>query len=95
MPETVYQRVVLKLSGEALAGEGGIGLDFPRVRSLARDLGALTRLGTELLLVIGGTIALTVFRKRRLTSAGIAADLSDEEEAALQKILAQRDGGQG
>ena len=54
MPETVYQRVVLKLSGEALAGEGGIGLDFPRVRSLARDLGALTRLGTELLLVIGG-----------------------------------------
>ena len=53
---------------------------------------ALLWLTPALLLVIGGTIALTVFRKRRLTSAGIAADLSDEEEAALKTILSRRDG---
>jgi len=53
---------------------------------------ALLWLTPVILLVVGGTIAFAVFRKRRLTNTGIAADLSDEEEAALRKILAERDG---
>jgi uridylate kinase len=49
-----YRRVVLKLSGEALAGEQGFGISPPVVDRLTNELQALHEVGAELGLVIGG-----------------------------------------
>ena len=49
-----YKRVVLKLSGEILAGEAGYGID-PRVAaSIAEQVREVQDLGVELAIVIGG-----------------------------------------
>lgn len=50
----VYHRALLKLSGEALAGERGFGLDFQVIGRLTDELKAVQGLGVELGLVIGG-----------------------------------------
>ena len=47
-------RVLLKLSGEALAGEKKTGFDEPTVVGVARQVKELTELGTQVGLVIGG-----------------------------------------
>ncbi len=52
--EAHYRRVLLKLSGEALGGEEGSGLDPDRLRALARELAEARTLGVELALVVGG-----------------------------------------
>ena len=43
----VYRRVVLKLSGEAMAGDQGFGLDLDVVQRSARDIRALCELGVQ------------------------------------------------
>ena len=52
--EPRYQRVLLKLSGEALAGEQRIGFDFDTVERLADEVKSVLALGVKLGLVIGG-----------------------------------------
>ncbi|MCC6244457.1 MAG: UMP kinase [Gemmatimonadaceae bacterium] len=49
-----YGRVLLKLSGEALAGERGVGFDFERIGFFADQIVDVARLGVQLGLVIGG-----------------------------------------
>jgi uridylate kinase len=49
-----YPRVLVKLSGEALAGDKGIGFDFDTINRLADEIAAVVRLGTTVGLVIGG-----------------------------------------
>ena len=49
-----YRRALLKLSGEALAGETGAGIDFAVVERLADEVKAVRALGADLGLVIGG-----------------------------------------
>jgi uridylate kinase len=49
-----YQRVLLKISGEALAGDKGFGFDPETINKLADDLLEVLALGTTLGLVIGG-----------------------------------------
>ncbi len=49
-----YPRVLLKLSGEALAGERGYGLDFDTMREFARQVKAISELGAQIGMVIGG-----------------------------------------
>ncbi|HEX2718141.1 MAG TPA: UMP kinase [Gemmatimonadaceae bacterium] len=49
-----YQRILLKLSGEALAGERGFGFDFDVVNRLAGEIKAVADTGVGLGLVIGG-----------------------------------------
>jgi uridylate kinase len=49
-----YRRALLKLSGEALGGEKGRGLDFGVVESFAEDIKAVVALGVRLSLVVGG-----------------------------------------
>ena len=49
-----YKRVLLKLSGELLAGEKHIGIDFGTVRDFAVKLAEIRNAGIELPLVIGG-----------------------------------------
>ena len=54
MVEPVYRRVVVKLSGEYLAGSQGYGIDQPTVDRIASDLIAAQKQGTEIAVVIGG-----------------------------------------
>jgi len=49
-----YTRALLKLSGEALAGEKGSGLDFHAVQAFAEEVKAVHALGVHLSLVVGG-----------------------------------------
>jgi len=50
----VYRRALLKLSGEALAGEAGVGLDFSVLERLTDEIKAVRALGADLGVVIGG-----------------------------------------
>lgn len=52
--ETGYKRVVLKLSGEALAGEKGYGIDPNVVNSIARQIKEVLEHGLEIAVVNGG-----------------------------------------
>ena len=54
MAELAYRRALLKLSGEALAGERGFGTDFSVVERLADEVKQVHALGVDLGLVIGG-----------------------------------------
>jgi uridylate kinase len=49
-----YSRALLKLSGEALGGEKGVGLDFRVVEAFAEEIKAVHALGVRLSLVVGG-----------------------------------------
>lgn len=49
-----YTRILLKLSGEALAGDRGVGFDFERIGSFADQIVEVARMGVQLGLVIGG-----------------------------------------
>ncbi len=49
-----YQRILLKLSGEVLAGEGSFGLDPARVRDLAAEVAEVAKTGVQIGLVVGG-----------------------------------------
>jgi uridylate kinase len=49
-----YTRALLKLSGEALAGDKGSGLDFHAVEAFAEEVKAVHALGVHLSLVVGG-----------------------------------------
>ncbi len=52
--ELKYRRVLLKLSGEALAGNQGFGLDYEVVRRICSSVARCAKLGCELGVVIGG-----------------------------------------
>lgn len=49
-----YPRVLLKLSGEALAGDKGFGFDFDTIREFARQVKAISEMGAQVGMVIGG-----------------------------------------
>lgn len=49
-----YSRALLKLSGEALAGDKGSGLDFTVVENFAQEIKAVHAMGVDLSLVVGG-----------------------------------------
>ncbi|MEO1206209.1 MAG: UMP kinase [Pseudomonadota bacterium] len=53
-PELKYNRLLLKLSGEALMGQQGFGLDMETVSRLAKEVADAQDIGCELALVIGG-----------------------------------------
>ncbi|HKP48455.1 MAG TPA: UMP kinase [Gemmatimonadales bacterium] len=49
-----YTRALLKISGEALAGDKGFGLDYHMVEAFAEEIKAVHALGVHLSLVVGG-----------------------------------------
>jgi len=52
--EPKYQRILLKLSGEALGGKSGTGIDPDSVGDMARQIREVRELGVEVVIVIGG-----------------------------------------
>ena len=63
-----YRRALLKLSGEALIGEQGYGIDAKMLQYLADEISDVHRLGVELALVIGGG---NIFRGSEAEARGI------------------------
>lgn len=49
-----YKRIILKLSGEALAGEKGFGINQQVISSIARQIKEVKELGVEIAIVVGG-----------------------------------------
>ena len=68
MPETAYQRVLLKLSGEVLAGEEDFGIDPVKATQLAVEVKSIHDLGIDIGLVIG---AGNLFRGMQAATKGM------------------------
>jgi uridylate kinase len=64
----VYQRILLKLSGEALAGKQGYGIDPEVIADIAEEIREVVSLGAQLALVIGGG---NIFRGVAAASRGM------------------------
>ena len=54
MPENKYKRVLLKLSGEALAGKNKVGIDTETVEKICDQIKELVKMKTEVAVVVGG-----------------------------------------
>ncbi|MBF0779290.1 UMP kinase [Streptococcus cuniculi] len=54
MMKPKYERILIKLSGEALAGERGVGIDIPTVQKMAQEIQEVASSGVQIALVIGG-----------------------------------------
>ena len=54
MTDIKYKRVLMKLSGEALAGDKGQGIDLETVSAIAEELKDVHDLGTQIAIVVGG-----------------------------------------
>ncbi|HWQ76105.1 MAG TPA: UMP kinase [Syntrophomonas sp.] len=54
MQQPKYKRVILKLSGEALAGDNGYGIEHNTISSIARQIVELVQMGVEVAIVVGG-----------------------------------------
>ncbi|HEU5017883.1 MAG TPA: UMP kinase [Pseudolabrys sp.] len=74
MTEPVHRRVVVKLSGEALAGTQSFGINQPMVERIAADLAAAARLGVELGVVVGGG---NIFRGIEVSERGVPRPVGD------------------
>jgi uridylate kinase len=74
MTDPVYRRVVIKLSGEYLAGQQGFGIDQATMDRVADDLIAARQLGTEVAVVIGGG---NIFRGVEVSSRGVSRPTGD------------------
>jgi len=54
MPEPIFKRILLKLSGEALAAERGFGVDATRIHGIAGEIQEVHALGVQIAIVVGG-----------------------------------------
>ncbi|HFR3592070.1 UMP kinase [Streptococcus suis] len=54
MMKPKYERILIKLSGEALAGERGVGIDLKTVQEMAKEIQEVSESGIQIALVIGG-----------------------------------------
>jgi uridylate kinase len=68
MKRPAYKRVVLKISGEALQGRLGYGIDYDVTASIARQIKEIRALGVEVAVVIGGG---NIFRGATGSAKGI------------------------
>jgi uridylate kinase len=85
-----YKRILLKLSGEALVGEEGFGIDPKVLDRMALEIGQLIGIGVQVGLVIGGG---NLFRGAALQQAGLDRVTGDHMGmlATLMNALAMRD----
>ncbi|MBC3764891.1 UMP kinase [Neptunicella marina] len=90
IPKTAYRRILLKLSGEALMGDEGFGIDPKVLDRMAQDIKELIELGVEVALVIGGG---NIFRGEGLAKAGMNRVVGDHMGmlATVMNGLAMRD----
>lgn len=85
-----YRRVLLKLSGEALMGKAGYGIDPAVIRRIAKEVHELSESGVQVAMVIGGG---NIFRGEGLAANGIERVTADHMGmlATLMNSLAMQD----
>ena len=66
--ESKYKRVMLKISGEAMSGGKGFGLDTPTIDSIAEKIKEAVDMGVQVSIVVGGG---HFWRGRKHTSRGV------------------------
>ncbi len=69
-----YQRILLKLSGEALMGEGGYGIDRATIERVAGEIAEMAALGVQTAVVVGGG---NIFRGMAGAASGMDRALAD------------------
>jgi uridylate kinase len=74
MSQPVHRRVIVKLSGEALAGNQGSGIDQATIDRVAADLVAAQKLGIQIGVVVGGG---NIFRGVEVSSRGVSRQTGD------------------
>jgi uridylate kinase len=85
-----YKRILLKLSGEALIGDHGYGIDPAVVASISSEIGNVQKLGVEIAVVIGGG---NIFRGLSASEAGMDRTTADYMGmlATVMNALAMQD----
>lgn len=85
-----FRRILLKLSGEVLMGDGEFGIDPKMIARLAAEVNAISRMGVQLALVIGGG---NLFRGAGLAEAGMERVTGDQMGmlATVMNALAMQD----
>jgi len=73
-PRPAYRRIVLKLSGEALAGSQGYGIDPPVLDRIAAEMREVVALGVQMAIVIGGG---NIFRGIAASAVGMDRATAD------------------
>ena len=73
-PKPRYSRILLKLSGEALGGESGIGICPESIHDMAHQIGEVRELGVEVVIVVGGG---NIFRGLTRSERGIERATGD------------------
>ena len=68
MSQPIFKRIVLKLSGEALQGRWGSGIDYDVTASVAKQIKEIRKLGVDVAIVIGGG---NIFRGEAASARGI------------------------
>ncbi len=68
MSSPVYRRILLKLSGEVLAGEQDFGIDPTKATELAKEIKSIHEMGVDITLIIGGG---NIFRGMQAASKGM------------------------
>ena len=71
---TSYDRVMLKISGEALMGDQGFGLHPPTVARIADEIESVQAMGVEVCMVIGGG---NIFRGLQGSAQGMERTTAD------------------
>jgi len=89
-----YERILLKLSGEAMAGPGNFGIDPERVKGLAAEIAAIANEGIQTGVVVGGGnifrgIALAARNMDRVTGDHMGMLATVINSLALQDALEQ------
>ena len=74
MVDARYKRILLKLSGEALQGDGNGGIHFPTVDAICKDVLEVANLGVEIGLVVGGG---NIFRGAEGVNSGLDKPTGD------------------
>jgi uridylate kinase len=89
-PKPAFRRILLKLSGEALMGEEGFGIDPKVLDRMAQEIKELVELGIQVGVVIGGG---NLFRGEGLAKAGMNRVVGDHMGmlATVMNGLAMRD----
>ena len=72
--QDLFKRVLLKISGEALMGDQGFGLNPPTVERIAREVKSVHDLGVEICMVIGGG---NIFRGLQGSAQGMERTTAD------------------
>jgi uridylate kinase len=75
MKRARYKRILLKISGEILTGEGDYGIDPTVLRQIAREIKEVKALGVEVAIVIGGG---NIFRGMAASSKGMDRASADD-----------------